>query len=333
MSRKIRVTAALFGILGLVPAVWAAEFAPAVPADAGPGKVSVTLTLDKASYALGDEASAEVRLDNGSDKDIQLLELQLEARSLSAEIQVEGKTAVTYTVNRPNVFFNKNAGPTRITLGAKKSLVTVIPVPLIRAGKTTLAMVYKGAGPSPLRSNSVTAEVKAEAGNALIARIDVSFEGKDGKPGNKTVSVQLDPDAAPVHVMNFAFLARQGFYNQQSVYRVIPDFAIQTGCPQGSGIGDPGYHIANEHKPEQRHARGTVSMNHPQGQPDAAGSQFFICVKDAPWLDLPEEKYTVFGKVVEGLDVVEEMAKLESDPKTCKPIKPVMIMKVSIGTK
>jgi cyclophilin family peptidyl-prolyl cis-trans isomerase len=79
--------------------------------------------------------------------------------------------------------------------------------------------------------------------------------------------------------------------------------------------------------------RGTVSMNHPEGRPEGAGSQFFICVKDTPAIDLPGEKYTIFGKVVEGLDVVDAIASVETDPKTNRPLKAVTIERIAIGAK
>jgi peptidyl-prolyl cis-trans isomerase B (cyclophilin B) len=321
--------AALGLILGFLSSSAQAQ-APA--ADAAGAKLNLLLTLDKASYALGDVAMAEVKLDSAADRDTPVLELQLEARSLSFELACDGKPPLTYAVNRPNVFFNAHAGPSRIVLGPKKSLLTLVPVPLVKAGKIALTAVYKG-GPSPVRSNAVSVDVKAEGGAQVVARIEVLNESKDPAKAKGVIAIQLDAESAPVHVMNFVALAHQGFYEHTAFYRVISDFAIQGGCPQGTGIGDPGYNIANEHKPEQKHVRGTVSMNHPSGYPDAAGSQFFICVKDAPWLDLPEEKYTVFGKVTEGMEVVEEIAKVDTDSKTRKPVKPVTIEKVTIGTK
>jgi cyclophilin family peptidyl-prolyl cis-trans isomerase len=318
-----------------IPALPAPDAAPA-PAPAS--KLALTLTLDKTSYPLAGEALAEVRLDNHADREATVLELQLEARSLSFELLFEGKSPIVYTVNRPNVFFNTNAGPTRVALPSKKALVTMLPLPLVRAGKLSVTAVYKGGGPATpsLRSNAVSAEVKAERGANLIVKLETVTEGQ-AKPakesGKGVIAIQLDPEAAPVHVMNFLFLARQGFYDRLSFFRVIQNFLIQTGCPNHSGIGDPGYNIANEYKPEQKHVRGTVSMNHPKDRSDAAGSQFFICVKDAPWLDLPDERYTVFGRVVEGIDTAEEISKVDADPKTHKPHNPVIIQKVTIETK
>jgi len=118
------------------------------------------------------------------------------------------------------------------------------------------------------------------------------------------IRIQLFADKAPQTVNNFVFLARQGFYDNITFHRVIPGFMAQTGDPTGTGSGGPGYTIPDEFTPELRHDQpGTVSMAN-KGQPNTGGSQFFITYGPALHLD---GHHTVFGRVVEGMEVLEQL--------------------------
>jgi peptidyl-prolyl cis-trans isomerase B (cyclophilin B) len=114
------------------------------------------------------------------------------------------------------------------------------------------------------------------------------------------IKIELYPDKAPLTVANFVNLAKRGFYDGLNFHRVIPDFMIQGGCPEGSGRGGPGYRFEDETANGVRHERGVLSMAN--AGPNTNGSQFFITHVPTPWLD---GKHTVFGKVTEGLDVVD----------------------------
>ena len=114
------------------------------------------------------------------------------------------------------------------------------------------------------------------------------------------IKIELYPDKAPLTVANFVNLAKRGFYDGLNFHRVIADFMIQGGCPEGSGRGGPGYRFEDETTNGVRHERGVLSMAN--AGPNTNGSQFFITHVPTPWLD---GKHTVFGKVVEGLDVVD----------------------------
>ena len=114
------------------------------------------------------------------------------------------------------------------------------------------------------------------------------------------IKIELYPDKAPLTVANFVNLAKRGFYDGLSFHRVIADFMIQGGCPEGSGRGGPGYRFEDETTNGVRHERGVLSMAN--AGPNTNGSQFFITHVPTPWLD---GKHTVFGKVTEGLDVVD----------------------------
>ena len=122
------------------------------------------------------------------------------------------------------------------------------------------------------------------------------------------IELELYPEIAPITVSNFKYLADTGFYNGLIFHRVIEGFMIQGGRPDGIGTGGPGYHIkgeflANGVVNNLKHERGVISMARAMA-PDSAGSQFFIMHQNAPHLD---GQYTVFGEVLEGLDVVERI--------------------------
>jgi len=134
------------------------------------------------------------------------------------------------------------------------------------------------------------------------------------KLGN--MEIRFFPDKAPKHVENFIKLAKSGFYDKTLFHRVIPGFMIQGGDPNTKdekdkskyGMGDPGYKIKAEFN-DRPHVRGAVSMARSQ-DPDSAGSQFFIVVKDTPHLN---GKYTVFGEVVKGMEVADKIVSQQRD--------------------
>lgn len=120
------------------------------------------------------------------------------------------------------------------------------------------------------------------------------------------VTIELRPDLAPNHVARIKELARQEFYDGIVFHRVIDGFMAQTGCPQGVGTGGSGQHLSAEFNDEP-HVRGTASMAR-AASPDSADSQFFICFDDSPFLD---GQYTVWGKVVDGMENVDKIKRGE----------------------
>ena len=146
----------------------------------------------------------------------------------------------------------------------------------------------------------------------------------------KKIKLELYPDIAPISCENFEKLVKQGFYDGLTFHRVIPGFMIQGGCPNGTGTGGPGWHIKGEFssngvKNDLKHTRGVLSMARAQ-DPDSAGSQFFIMHEDAPYLD---GQYAAFGKVVEGIEVVDEIAAAATDFRD-KPLEAQVMKKVMI---
>jgi peptidylprolyl isomerase/peptidyl-prolyl cis-trans isomerase B (cyclophilin B) len=117
-----------------------------------------------------------------------------------------------------------------------------------------------------------------------------------------TILMELYPDVAPKTVESFLALTKKGFYNGLTFHRVVPGFVAQGGDPKGDGSGGPGYTTKAEFN-QKKHLTGTVAMAR-AGHPDSAGSQFYICLAPQPFLD---GKYTVFGQVTEGMDVVQKI--------------------------
>jgi peptidyl-prolyl cis-trans isomerase B (cyclophilin B) len=141
------------------------------------------------------------------------------------------------------------------------------------------------------------------------------------------IELELFDDDAPKTVANFRKLASDGFYDGLTFHRIIRDFMIQGGCPQGTGTGGPGYTIAAEFN-DTPHVRGVLSMARSQ-DPDSAGSQFFICHGDARFLD---KQYTAFGRLTSGQEVLDKIAKAPTQKggEGSKPVSPVKIQKVVV---
>ena len=154
----------------------------------------------------------------------------------------------------------------------------------------------------------------------------VTIKMKDGG----SIKAELYPEIAPISSENFVKLVKQGFYDGLIFHRVIRGFMIQGGCPNGTGMGGPGYSIkgefsANGVKNDLKHTRGVLSMARAM-DPNSAGSQFFIMHQDAPHLD---GQYAAFGKVIEGMDVVDGIADQRTDYND-KPLAPQVIESMTV---
>ena len=156
----------------------------------------------------------------------------------------------------------------------------------------------------------------------------VTITMEDGK----MMKAELYPDIAPNTVNNFISLVKKGFYNGLIFHRVIKGFMIQGGCPQGNGMGGPGYSIKGEFAQNGfpnnlKHTEGVLSMARAMS-PNSAGSQFFIMHKAAPHLD---GAYAAFGKITEGMDVVNAIAEVQTDYND-RPLKSQRIQTMTVDT-
>ncbi|WYP27020.1 peptidylprolyl isomerase [Alkalihalobacillus sp. FSL W8-0930] len=161
-------------------------------------------------------------------------------------------------------------------------------------------------GPDENEDASTANEVDIDLENPTVVTMTMENGGE--------VVMELYPDVAPKTVENFVKLASDGFYNGLTFHRVIPGFMIQGGDPDGNGTGGPDHSVegefsSNGFENDLSHERGVVSMARSQ-DPDSAGSQFFIVVDDSTFLD---GEYAAFGKVTEGMDVVDEIVSVETD--------------------
>lgn len=146
------------------------------------------------------------------------------------------------------------------------------------------------------------------------------------------MKAELYPEVAPNTVNNFIDLINRGFYDGLIFHRVIPGFMIQGGCPEGAGIGGPGYSIKGEFsrngfKNDLKHTKGVLSMARAM-HPDSAGSQFFVMVENAPHLD---GQYAAFGKVIEGLEVADKIVNTKRDYSD-KPYEDQVMKSVTVDT-
>ena len=156
----------------------------------------------------------------------------------------------------------------------------------------------------------------------------VTIEMENGKK----IVAELYPHIAPNTVKNFVTLINKGFYNGVGFHRVIEGFMIQGGCPNGTGMGGPGYSIRGEftqngHTNQLKHERGVISMARTMA-PNSAGSQFFLMHANSPHLD---GQYASFGRIIEGIEVVDEIASVRTD-RMDKPQTPQVMKKVTVET-
>lgn len=143
-----------------------------------------------------------------------------------------------------------------------------------------------------------------------------------------TIVIELWNDVAPRHAENFIKLIDEGFYNGLTFHRILPEFVIQGGCPQGTGTGGPGWRVKAEFN-DRKHDKGVLSMAR-SSDPDSAGSQFFICLGREHCQHL-DRQYTAFGKVVEGIEAVDKIAATPlADQRSGKPTKAPKIVAAKV---
>ncbi|HEX5042729.1 MAG TPA: peptidylprolyl isomerase [Candidatus Polarisedimenticolaceae bacterium] len=139
-----------------------------------------------------------------------------------------------------------------------------------------------------------------------------------------TIKIKMLPEVAPMHVTNFLYLTKLGFYDGLSFHRVIPGFMAQGGCPLGTGTGDPGYRFDGEIGPKNKHEKGGL-LSMANAGPGTDGSQFFLTFVPTSWLD---KNHTIFGEVVEGMDTLKKLE--AAGTQGGKPTEPLKMEKLTI---
>ena len=202
--------------------------------------------------------------------------------------------------------------------------------PAGNAGETTAEPT---AEPTPEATKSTlvpplpTSDDTTPEGDKYMNKIYATITMENGG----VIKLELYPDLAPQSVRNFCYLARKGFYDGLTFHRVISGFMVQGGDPSGDGTGGPGYCIkgefaANGFENDLSHTRGVISWARRSRPNDSAGSQFFIMHADYTGLD---GSYAAFGRVIEGIEVVDEIAAVETNDND-KPLTPVVIKSITI---
>lgn len=201
-----------------------------------------------------------------------------------------------------------------MVIAMKKNLVAFIVM------LTFLMLVTTGCAGSNKNTQNTKPEAAPKVADVSNKRNSIAlFETSKGN-----IRIELFEDKAPVTTKNFIDLANKGFYNGVIFHRVIDNFMIQGGDPKGTGTGGPGYTIPDEFHSDLKHAEGVISMAN--AGPNTGGSQFFITLRATPWLD---NKHAVFGKVIEGMDVVKTIGKVKTNSQD-KPLEDVVIKKITI---
>jgi len=217
------------------------------------------------------------------------------------------------------------------------SFVVAVGASTLIAALSVAALAAEPAKPAAKKAAPKSAKVssaKDKAVGEIDAQINAAHVNKKA-PGWKTslpipkvVVFELKPKVAPMHVTNFIYLARLGFYDGLKFHRVIKGFMAQGGDPLGSGAGGPGYQFAGEFDANTKHDQAGVLSTANAG-PNTDGSQFFIMFQAYPSLDM---KYSIFGQVVDGLDVLKKL-EAAGNPHDGPPLEPLMITKVTIEVK
>lgn len=268
----------------------------------------VEITLDRAAVVAaleGDEKSAG---------ELTLMLLSPEGEKLaSAAVPAEGETidlaALFPKLDPPNQRAGLWSGAThyvQLYAGEKPVGSPLVVVPAFIPGL-----------PPPLRDKYPPDSLRIDVEKRAILHTDQG-----------DITIAFSPEAAPNTCLNFQRLVAEGFYSHMKIHRIVPQFVVQFGDPTGSGAGTPGYYIDLEPS-AKAHNKGTLSMARQGHDVNTNGSQVFICLTREKCAAL-DGKYTAFGDVVEGWDVVEKLAGAEVDPQTGRPKNPPVIQSASL---
>lgn len=322
--------------LSVVLTIWGLGLSMTAVAQEPVNPLKLTISTPKDSCALGEWVEVKFNLHNTGQADLSLVKPIVDVHSVSLEItyttlkseskekqQLSSFTFV-HTAYTPSVYESNKGKLEKIVLESGKEYSCTFKIPALLIGKMKVMASYQG-WIQEVTSNPIevtiepSARLKSDA-QELVAVIDTNY----GK-----MICKFYPENAPNTVLNFIKLAQEGFYTNLIFHRIIKGFMIQGGCPERKGTGGPGYSIKAEFN-QQKHLVGTLSMARSQHN-DSAGSQFFICLGPVSHLD---GKYTAFGQVSNGIEVVKEIGEVKTtgsrgNPAN-KPLADVVIKQITI---
>ena len=301
--------------------------------------LALALESSATEIEIGQTATLVLTLSAGAatpEEGITLPKLAFDERSIALDITFEGRewhySRIAGMVERPPPLETGK-------LTAAEPWKLEVPLVLPQAGEYEIKAVHGHRTKARAESESLKIVVKpVDAGDRLLARFDMKHGENDG-----SYTVELYPDVAMGTVLNFTELASTGYFDATRMHRVVKGFMSQGGDPNtrdadpaNDGIGGPGYSLPGEFDPKKfpnvSHELGVLSMAR-RGHPDSAGSQFFVCSSNARFLD---DKYTAFGKVIEGIDVAEACNQIATRPspgnprEVSQPVSPLNLIRVAL---
>jgi peptidyl-prolyl cis-trans isomerase B (cyclophilin B) len=293
--------------------------------------LTLTISADQKEYTINDWIQVETKLENTTDKAVEVNELLFDEDSLSFDIEVELKK-YTYAVLSPDRHVRDKLPLTRVTIGPKKSVTGIFKIPTVKTGKMLITGSFNGPEKQKTTSNKIEVMVKPTAAqeHRLGAIVDIVVD--DNQKEKKSLMFELFPDYAPVGVSCFIALVKKNFYKDLKFFRLEKSNWIQAGCPYNLGIGGAGFSFKNE-APDQsiHHDLGTLSLSGFK-KFGYCSSQFYVCLAKLSFLD---KRYPVIGKAnKEALEYIEkEFAKLDvKGPDSIEPQKKIVIDSIKIVT-
>lgn len=334
MIRRALVLSWLLGACAVTAAAWPAAANQVADEAAAAAAFEVTLSAPE-EVAVGAMITLAVNVKNAGDQSLVVREPLFDYRSIDFRVKFEDGVESRLTRYHPR------AGEPSMLVGQdlaeEGSINLEHPVPAIAAGSWRFQPIFRGARGGPYEGAWRSVQVLPLDNGA--SRSLLRFQ-----TGAGVIDAALWPSTAPATALHMAGLASEGFFDGLTFHRVIQGFMIQGGCPLGNGTGDPGYTIEAEFS-ERTHLAGVLSMarnadpyenmgSDPRDMfRNSAGSQFFLCEADSAFLD---GRYTAFGQVVSGMDVVKQIAAAPAewgnDSRPSRPVEPVSMTRVALIT-
>ena len=303
--------------------------------------LKITATAEQNEVTIGDWIVITLNFTNTTANQMDIIKPMLDIDSVSFQIKTTplsntGKSFV-YSVITPSVYGHNRAQMAKISLAAGAEFRETFKIPAATLGMWKITAHYQGFNKSlsaePLKINIIPPksdkpadkDAKPREGE-LIAKIETS---------KGVMKCRFLFNDAPNTAMNFLRQSKEGFYDRLKFHRIAKNFVIQGGCPQNTGSGNPGYSIKAEFN-KNKHLKGTLSMARHSDNNDSASSHFFICLEDAPNLD---NKYTAFGELISGLDVLEAIGKVRTvanpnmNGEMSKPVENVFVKTITLEFK